>query len=500
MERLSSLADRASGSLTGKGMKVALIWPRGFDPIYIMPLSLGYLKSNVEPGGHTVRLFDCSLDGMAADSPRLARELHDFGPDVVGVSCMSFSYREGTRILEKAKSELPRAVTVMGGAHATCYAEAAIANPAIDYLLTAEAEISFPVFLEEIAKRTPDLPRVPGLVRRSPGGGFLQNPVRFEPDLDKIRIPDYRAMRLDEYLRRGYRYNTRRKRNAPVWLTRGCPYRCRFCSVAQLNGRKVRAHSVPYIADWVRRLYREHDVRMFSIIDDGFTTDMDMAKEFCRTMIGLGLPGLGFSTPTGIRAQRTDDELLGLMKRAGWEFVCVAPESGSKRTLKRMQKDLDLDSFPETVARIRAAGLKVHGFFIVGYPGETRQDLKATSRFIRRCSFDLLFISNFQPLPGTPVYAELVRSGEIPDGLVPGNYSDGHRAYTPEGLQGFNFPLFVLKEFLWLALSRPRNVPYIFQVLNPRMIGKKLWVNTCNMVRAMLSRQRAHRGPAPSSV
>jgi len=252
------------------------------------------------------------------------------------------------------------------------------------------------------------------------------------------------------------------------------------------------------MVDWVTRLYREHDIRLFSIIDDGFTTDLDWAKEFCRTMIGLNLPGLGFSTPTGIRAQRTDAELLGLMKRAGWEFVCVAPESGSKRTLERMRKDLDLDAFPETVARIRAAGLKVHGFFIVGYPGETRQDMAETSRFIRKCRFNLLFISNFQPLPGTPVYEELVRSGEIQEGLIPGNYSDGDRAYTPEGLRGFNFPLFVLREFLVLALSQPRNIPYIFQVVNPRMIVKKLWVNTWNMIREMLPR-RPGRLAAPGS-
>jgi anaerobic magnesium-protoporphyrin IX monomethyl ester cyclase len=273
--------------------------------------------------------------------------------------------------------------------------------------------------------------------------------------------------------------------------------------VAKMNGRKVRSHSVPYVVDWVTRLYREHDIRMFSIIDDGFTSDLDMAKEFCRAMANLNLPGLGFSTPTGIRAQRTDDELLGLMKRAGWEFLCVAPESGSKRTLKRMRKDLNLEAFPETVSRIRGAGLKVHGFFIVGYPGETRQDIAQTSRFIRKCRFDLLFISNFQPLPGTPVYDELVRSGEIREGLIPGNYSDGDRAYTPAGLRGFNFPMFVLREFLWLALSRPGNVPYIFQVVNPRMIGKKIWTNTWNMIREMFSRPKespANHGSTPQRV
>jgi len=177
------------------------------------------------------------------------------------------------------------------------------------------------------------------------------------------------------------------------------------------------------------------------------------------------------------------------MKKAGWEFLNVAPESGSKRTLNRMRKGIDIDSFPERIVKIRAAGLKVHGFFIVGYPGETPRDIVETSKLLRKCRFNLVFISNFQPLPGTPIYNELVQAGEISDGLLPGNYSNGERAYTPEGLHDFNFPMFVLKEYLWQALSQPLNIPYIFRVINPRMIIKKLWINLRNMIRTMVLRQ-----------
>lgn len=95
---------------------------------------------------------------------------------------------------------------------------------------------------------------------------------------------------------------------------------------------------------------------------------------------------------------------------------------------------------------------------------------------------------SLQPFPGTPIYDELVNEGEISDGLIPGNYSDGARTYTPEGLRGFNFPMFVLKEFLWPAVSQPENIPYIFQVINPRMIIKKIWINLQNMIRTMVAR------------
>jgi len=475
-------------------MKIALVWPKGFDPIYVVPLSLAYLKSNLDPSAARVRIFDCALEKMAADSPRLARRLREFSPDVVGVSCLSFNYGEARRILKTAKTLVPHAVTVMGGVHASCDKETGrLRVQEIDYLLTGEAERTFPVFIEELCKGSPDLSRVPGLVWRGGDGSVARNPNYLEQDLDLIERPDYDAIRLEEYLRRGYRYHTRRKPNAPIWVTRGCPYRCRFCSAPRMNGSTIRTHSIDYVVDWVEDLYFRKGIRLFSIIDDSFTSDMDFAKEFCRAMISLGLPGLGFATPTGIRAQRTDAELLALMKRAGWECVSVAPESGSRRTLERMGKGIDIDSFPEKVAQIRAAGLKVHGFFIVGYPGETPEDIAETSRFIRKCRFNMLYISNFQPLPGTPVYEQLVQSGEIPEGLLPGNYSDGERTYVPSALRDFNFPMFVLKEFFWLAARQPLDLVHIFRVVSPRMLLKKARNNVLNMARAMTSRGRAQQ-------
>jgi len=469
-------------------MKIMLIWPKGFDPIYVFPMSLGYLKSNLDAHGHEVRILDCALDRIDAGSRKISSTLNDFRPDIIGLSCLSFNFPESLRVFRQAKEILPHATTILGGAHATCYAQETLKHSEIDYLIAGESEITFPTFLAKMGKQASDLSNVHGLAWKGSNGTTVRNPVKLEQNLDLITIPDYAALRIEAYIQRGYGYNTPYKRNAPIWATRGCPYRCRFCSVSKLNGRKIRSHSVEYMVRWVSELYHRYNIRAFNLIDDGFTTNMNEAKEFCRAMIALGLPGLRFSTPTGIRAHRTDAELLGLMKEAGWEFLCVAPESGSPRTLKRMQKDLDLDSFPEKVAEIRRADLKVHGFFIIGYPGETLQDVNETRKLLRACRFNVVFISNFQPLPGTPIYDELVHAGKIPEGQLPGNYSDGERAYKPDDLQNFNFPLFVLKEYLWQALVQPQNIPYILRVVSPRMVVKKLWRNVLNLLRSSLER------------
>lgn len=463
-------------------MRIALVWPFGYDTEYVMPLPFGYLKSNIDETKHTVKIFDCSLNKIKADTAEFRDMLIEFKPDIVGVSCWSPTYEEGVKILNFAKSINQKIITLMGGAHASSYPDAIMKNEFIDYIFDGESELSFPIFLEEIQKETPNLPLVKGLVYRADNGMLAKNPTDREENMDLIKIPDYDAMNLDGYINSGYKFNTTVKQNAPVWVTRGCPYRCQYCAAPQLNGRLIRAHSVEYMVNLVKYLYHEKGIRQINIIDDNFTFDMKFAKEFCRTMIGLKLKGLHFGTPNGIRIQRTDKELLQLMKTAGWINVVVAPESGSVSTLQRMKKDLDPKIIAPKVKEIRDVGLKVHGFFIIGYPGDTIADINDTIRMLRESKFNFFFLNNFQPLPGTPIYDELVKNGEIADGLLPKNYSGGERVYVPEGLKEFNFAKFVLKEYMYLMVTSPLNIPYVIKLISPTMIVKKVYSNLKNTI------------------
>ncbi len=462
-------------------MKIALLWPKGFDPIYVMPISLGYLKSNM-PSQHEVRIFDCAIDNLDATSAEFRQKLTHFNPDVVGVSCWSPTYFEAIRMLTTAKFVNPNVVTVIGGAHASSYPERTMDSGVVDYLFKGESELSFPVFIAELEKEKPDWTKVLGLAYRDASGVIQHNEMERADDLDQIKIPDYDAMQLERYIVAGYRFNTSHKRNAPIWITRGCPYRCGFCSAPFQNGKPIRAHSVEYMEKWVRYLVEEKNIKMMNIIDDNFTFHVPYAKEFCEKMISLGIKDLHFGTPNGIRAQQSDAELFRMMKKAGWENVVVAPESGSERTLARMQKDLKPSVIVKKVKEIKDAGLKVHGFFIVGYPGETLEDIRETEVFLRKCKFNMVFINNFQPLPGTPIYDELVASGEIEDGLLPKNYSNGERVYTPPTLKDFNFPRYVLVNYLYVMLSDLSNVAYMLKLISPQMILKKVFLNLKNML------------------
>ncbi len=462
-------------------MKIALIWPKGFDTNYVMPLAFGYLISNLDPNKHEIKLIDCSIRELNADSVQLKEEINNFNPDIVGVSCWSTTSIEAVKILNAVKLINKNIITVIGGVHATTYPDRTMENESIDFLFRGESEKSFPVFLDELSGDNPDYTGVLGLVYHL-NGSLLKNDMERKDPIDQINYPDYDAIDLDRYIEAGYRLHTTVKRNAPIWVTRGCPYRCTFCTGPLQNGKKVRTHSVEYMMELIKHLYVDKSIRQINIIDDNFTFHTEYAKNFCRAIIELNLKDLKFNTPNGIRVQRTDRELLNLMKKAGWSGLIIAPESGSRRILKKMQKDLDPDIIPGKVKEIRDAGLKCSGFFIIGYPDETMEDIKATVDLINKCRFNFFFLNNFQPLPGTPLYDSLVQKGEIEDGLMPKNFSDGVRSYTPQSLQNVNFPKLVLQLYLNLALREPLNIPYMMTHVNPRMILQKVWMNLKQMM------------------
>lgn len=469
-----------------KNKKVLLIEPSGNLPFYILPLGLGYLKSNVSDH-HEVRIYDCSLKGVLADSQDLMREIRDFRPDVIGVSASMQTYDEALRIIKATKSIDPAITTVMGGAHPSIFAEKIMENNELDFLFRGEAELMFPLFLDQL-KGEEEFGRIKGLVYRKEGRIIL-NDVNAETDIDRIRIPDYKHMNLEAYLKNGYSYGGCYGKSAPVWITRGCPYPCSFCSASLINGKKIRRHSIPYVMDWLSHLYNEFNIRQFAIVDDNFTFDTEYAKQFCKTVINLKEKGhfkekIFFATPNGVRMDKLDDELLALMKKAGWQGLSIAPESGSKKTLKRMRKSLDPDTVPGIVERIKKQGLDVRAFFIVGYPGETKEDIQQTIGLIRRSKFDAIILGKFLPIPGTPIFNELVKNGEIsvdymPQSIfkfvMPLSKNKNDHIYSPRELESLNTFVIFLRESILLAIRNPNSIVFYFKYYGVFNLFKKLF-------------------------
>ncbi len=468
------------------GKRILLIRPKDNMPAFWFPLALALLKSNLSDK-HTVEIMDCALHDISASSRKFKDKILSFNPDIVGVSILTLVVEEAMQILNKVKNINRNIITVAGGPHPTLYPDEIIKKDYVDFILRGEADLSFCELVDNL--NNGDTPSAQGLVYLK-DGEVVDNGLCVIEDLDQIKYPDYFAARLDEYWKAGYRYGGYYGKVAPIWATRGCPYICKFCSSPLINGRNIRAHSIKYMMGLIKHLYLEYEIRQFTIVDDNFTFRIDYAKEFCREIIkmrsnGQFNHGIVFTTPNGIRLQKIDDELLTLMKKAGWDGVTIAPESGSLKVLKLMRKGIKPEMVPEAVNRIKAAGLRVRAFFIVGYPGETRDDLDDTVKLIRKCKLDALNVHLFHPIPGTPVYDDLVNDGHLMNGYIPDSFcnailpkilqvEDKNSYVTPE-FENFSLFWFWFRENVFLFFRNPYSLIYFIKINGAMNVVKKLY-------------------------
>jgi anaerobic magnesium-protoporphyrin IX monomethyl ester cyclase len=462
--------------------KVALIWPHGLGS-FLLPLPYASIVANTDAASCEMRLFDLAL-GLPAPAD-LEREIAAFAPDLIGVTAHAMNFPQALEAVRAARRGAPGAQVLAGGPHPSAWPRGVMACPEIDFLIRGEAELAFGAFLAEFRSDSPRWERVPGLTRRGPGG-LAEAPPAVVENLDALALPDYGFIRLDEYLRRGYRLFCDGRPSAPIQTTRGCPMACSFCGVSAVSGRRLRHFSAAYTTRLIQSLHRDFGIEWFNIVDDNFTHDIAHARAFCEAALRLDIPGLRFGTPNGVRMQRGDLDLWKLMKRAGWEYLVVAPESGSARVLGLMKKGLSPGEVETILAEVRSAGLLTRGFFMVGYPGETPGDVDQTLDLIRRGRFDSIELLFFQPLPGTQIFDDLVASGEIGPDFLPAAFSSGRLTYVTSGLKGLNFPWIFFKANLGVLLRNPGNILRILRRMDLRPALRNASAHAAALLRGLL--------------
>ncbi|MFQ5461933.1 MAG: B12-binding domain-containing radical SAM protein [Phycisphaerae bacterium] len=411
-------------------MRVLLVKPNNLSDHIQPSLGLGYLAQQIRRH-HDVDIFDCIRDGTTPE--QLGKIVEATRPDVVGVQCYTFDIPNTKEILRIVKGINPEITTVVGGAHMSSDAYHAMTDfgADLDFGFGGEGELAFPVFLGVLEKRSRAFADVPGLVWRD-GERTETNPQMLVEDLDGLGFPALDLIRPDTYPESQHGAFYEQFPISPIITTRGCPYSCTFCSAPIISGKKLRHHSVDYVRDLILVLYHRYGIREFHIVDDNFTMDIEYAKSVMRMIIALDL-GISLAMPNGIRMDWLDDELLELMKAAGVYVVSIAVESGNDRILKAMKKSTTVAKIRENVARIRRHDLDIAAFFIVGFPGETRETIRDTVNL--SLELDLLRANYFTylPLPGTTSHARLVADGEI-EKVDWDHFLFMSAAYVPKGM------------------------------------------------------------------
>lgn len=404
-------------------MNILLTRPLNQTPMLIPNIGIGYLATALRNIQQNVSVIDCIKEAI---TPKLFREFVTQNAfQIIAFQVYTFDLSVLQPYIDVIRNVQSECIILCGGPHPTAEPESMLQEfPEVDALLRGEAEIGFPQLCLELEKLTgPPINRsllqrinsenVAGLVLRNGDGKIKQSALDYVSDLDATGFPAWDLIDPRTYPPAPQGTFTKRLPVAPIIVTRGCPFDCTFCAGHLISGKKIRTRSASNVVDEIEYLVSNYGIREIHIEDDNFTLNRKLVKTLCHLIIERDLD-ITWACPNGLRLDSLDAELIQLMEKAGCYSIAIGIESGSQRIVDIMKKKLDLTAVQRKIALIREnSSIKITGFFMIGYPGETLEEMKKTITFSLELDLDKVNFGAFMPLPGTDAYLELKNEGKL---------------------------------------------------------------------------------------
>jgi radical SAM superfamily enzyme YgiQ (UPF0313 family) len=337
--------------------------------------------------------------------------------DVIGVSCMFSNEWPVVRELLAALAErAPGVPIVCGGEHPTAAPELSLGQaPALTACVLGEGEETAVELFGALHERRA-LGAIPAVAYREDGRCVRTLPRARIRAVEDIARPAWDLVPFETYLSRGLSFGVHRGRTLPVVATRGCPYRCTFCSSPQMWTTRYYARAPEDVVDEIERGVERYGIEAVDFYDLTAIVRRDWILAFCRALRARGLSPT-WQLPSGTRSEALDGEVLSEMFRSGCRNVSYAPESGSPATLQRIEKKVRLDRMLASMRTAVGLGLNVKANIIMGFPEETSADLHETLRFIgrmARAGVHDVSVWTFVPYPGCELFEQLLARGRLP--------------------------------------------------------------------------------------
>lgn len=363
-------------------------------PLGIMALD-AFLRTK---GYEDIHLHDMRLQ-RETPTQTVARVLA-LRPDVVGLSALTVEKEATHQLAGLIKRYAPETTVVLGGPYATSAKTTAMRDPAIDYAVVGEGEFTFHELLETL-RSGGDVSAVRGMLYRAQGAVHATPARPFVQDLDTLPLPSWDRIDMAAYQRVGCVDHLSGRPWVVFYTSRGCPFRCTYCH--DVFGKKFRARSPAKVVEEMELLYTRHGVREFHFYDDIFNFDKARVLEICRLIKAKRWRDVSLQFPNGVRADMMDIEMLRALKEAGTIRLCYAIESASPRIQKQVKKHLKLDKVRQLIDDTDRLGMLSHGFFMLGFPGETREEIRATIAWALASKLHTAAFFLVCPFEGTPL-------------------------------------------------------------------------------------------------
>lgn len=402
-------------------MKVYFIKPGGSAGTNF-PHSYATLGAWLKSQGHNVFFHDASLQAELPEQTIRSVDLST--ADLLGISIITGWQQWVRKFVALVKTRYPGLTVVVGGPHISALNTLGVEHAGADFGIAGEGELPLGRLIKSI-EGTESISGIPGAIYRDSSGKWCFNQGKFDrvKSLDELPLPDYELVQPSRYFHTYLGASVARKFRESVQTvsSRGCPYECTFCATNCTWQRRMSFASPERVIAEIRLLVQKSGVREIWFGDDGFSANKQRVMEICDRMIKEDLV-LPWRLPNGIRVETIDEELVLKMKQAGCYMVGVGVETGSPRILTQMKKRLDLGLVREKAVLLKKHGILASGFFIMGMPDETEEDLELTRRFILESGLERMQISVFAPYPGSEEFKQVLGFG------TPA-YEDNIRAY-----------------------------------------------------------------------
>ncbi|MBL7197036.1 MAG: radical SAM protein [Candidatus Omnitrophica bacterium] len=356
------------------------------------PLGIGYISSYLNSKGFKTELFLGKVDDFES---KITKDKFD----IIGISSMTPSFLNVVEMSKIAK-KCSKATVVIGGQHASAFREKILKEiPTIDFLIYGEGENSFLELCTKI--NCQNKKDIKGLVWRDGDKIITNAPREFIADLDLLPYP---KKELNDALTFSAHSHFKFGKTAPLITSRGCPYKCIFCSSRNTMGEKYRHHSVEYIISQIEYLYKEMDIRGIIFWDDTLTLLPERLEKMCQQIIKKGIKIQWYCLS---RIDSVTEELLKLMKKAGLRMISFGIESGSETVQRKIKKGLSLDKANKIIRICEKEEIRTQASFILGFPFETVDTINETIEFAKKLSPAVAIFFSLIPFPGSEIFDSL---------------------------------------------------------------------------------------------
>lgn len=434
------------------------------------PISLAYVAAILERSGHQVILIDAHALGLSKE--QVLERVIEFKPRLLGFRVDTYQFHQTLEWIRFLKQHTGISVMI-GGINLSLYPEESLNHAEIDYGIIGEAIEALPRFAQALEKGL-DFSQIEGVAYKADGKITINPPLKKPVDFDSYPFPSRHLLPNDRY----YSFVSQRKNFTVMVTSKGCPYKCVFCAIANLPYSE---RSPENVVDEIEQCYKYHNVREIDFFDAVFFLNRDRAIKICKEMLRRKID-IEWSCRS--RVDLVDEELLKTASRAGCRKIYYGIESADPEVLSAINKRVTLSQIKSAIECSRKNGISTLGFFMLGSPHDDLDSVRRTIGLMRELNLDFVQVCRTIAKPGTAL-DEMVKgktgrdfwreyiAGETAPRQIEAPWTELGRKETEWQVKKAYISFYLRPKYIFMRLSKTKSPGEIYRYIK---VGIKMLV------------------------